>query len=1254
LELDNEDNPHISYYSGVIYDDDGVFYGLRYAHRVNGVWSKETVDKNSTYCGEDSSLELDANGYPHISYYCALSVTYAWYDGSVWHIEALDLPRFSNYPSLQLDINGYPHISCHVLRDIDGQSYNHQEYTWYDGDSWNVDLIEEGHWRSSLVLDESGSPHVVYVSGEGLRYAHFSGAFWEFTTIVEGIDAFSINGQMSLALDLNGFPHVFYLSREHNQLEHLRFDGSTWQKNTVDTFYNLGTGGTSIALYNNQSPQAVYSSDMGLTELRYARRLYDGWVSESLDTGIAVEGVSLSINELNQPHVSYSANGYLKYAKYDYNNWQIENVDDVAYNILKTSLALDSLGQPHIAYNTRTENVEKFRYAKKEGTTWNVEIIDGEHYISDTSQVSLILDNNDNPHVFYTSYYSETINHAWYDGVSWNIVTIDSAYGGIAEIDAVVDKYGQIHIYYRHETMKYARFDGNTWNIEPLDVYLKVDGITLPPYSRGTFGTLALDSSGQPHIAFTYSSLYTINKKPFNSNIVHIWKEGSTWNGEVVTSIPRLYHYRYISMEIDDENHPHIVSWLDGANDMLYASRNGGITPPPEPIEDISILHIEVTQVIQDELNNIPLIKNKPTFVRVYVDCGAGCSSYPDVSGTLEVSSSMGSGTLNPNTGTITAYHPTSWIDQRNDLKKTLNFYTIPVEILSGEVTFTAKVGSSTMTVVKNFNPGKKLTIAWVPIIYQPNAPELPRYRPDPHYTYRAWGYMDKIYPVGIFDLIYYLQPQLPSEQLTVSVPFSKYYAWTEYLPKLNRLWTIIESQNAWYIGKPNRLFGWAPWNAYDLEDGIGGAADAAYTSIYGRTGSGRVAAGLDTKEYQWTLAHEIAHLHNDLGLIHAPCGLPEGEAGELNIPGGFIGDWGIDFLSGTTPKLLSPNKVYDFMSYCHPDWISKYHFNKLSSGFKDYSFINTIANLSTDEEITPIISVYGTVIKSPIQVEFGALYPLDSFVQPDESRGTDYCLELRDGNEVTLDSRCFDLSFVLPETGDPMDRETFTFALPYPINTHSLVLSHLGTEIGRVTRSNNIPTIQLISPNGGEVWESEGSYTVSWIADDADDDPLSYIVSYSIDDGITWLPMAVDVTTTSLEVDSQHLPGSTFARFKITASDNMNSSSDSSDAQFTVLGKDPQVFILIPEQDITVPPGIPIFLQGYAYDLEDGVLNSDSLQWISNLDGYLGAGSTLFVALSHGQHMVTLTATDSNGNVASHVVNIYIGYKLHHPIIMR
>ena len=82
--MDSSQNPHISYASSG--------GNLKYASLQGSTWTTEVVDDSTSYVGQYSSLALDTNGYPHISYYDGdtSDLKYAYYDGSNWHVEVVD------------------------------------------------------------------------------------------------------------------------------------------------------------------------------------------------------------------------------------------------------------------------------------------------------------------------------------------------------------------------------------------------------------------------------------------------------------------------------------------------------------------------------------------------------------------------------------------------------------------------------------------------------------------------------------------------------------------------------------------------------------------------------------------------------------------------------------------------------------------------------------------------------------------------------------------------------------------------------------------------------------------------------------------------------------------------------------------------------------------------------------------------------------------------------------------------------------
>ncbi|MCK4404211.1 MAG: T9SS type A sorting domain-containing protein, partial [candidate division Zixibacteria bacterium] len=164
LALDNDNNPHISYYDCDVYD-------LKYAHWDGATWHTVRVDSTGGV-GKHSSIALDSLDYPHIAYLDGTNygVKYARWDGSNWQIETVESDvGYGFYTSLALDANDRPHISS-------GEYMGNLRFAYWDGSDWQIEVVDNTvccDW-TSLAIDDSGYCHIAYYDGgdsTNLKYA---------------------------------------------------------------------------------------------------------------------------------------------------------------------------------------------------------------------------------------------------------------------------------------------------------------------------------------------------------------------------------------------------------------------------------------------------------------------------------------------------------------------------------------------------------------------------------------------------------------------------------------------------------------------------------------------------------------------------------------------------------------------------------------------------------------------------------------------------------------------------------------------------------------------------------------------------------------------------------------------------------------------------------------------------------------------------------------------------------------------------
>ena len=120
-------------------------------------------------------------------------------------------------------------------------------------------------------------------------------------------------------------------------------------------------------------------------------------------------------------------------------------------------------------------------------------------------------------------------------------------------------------------------------------------------------------------------------------------------------------------------------------------------------------------------------------------------------------------------------------------------------------------------------------------------------------------------------------------------------------------------------------------------------------------------------------------------------------------------------------------------------------------------------------------------------------------------------------------------------------------------------------------------------------------------------------------------------------------------------ASDGFNTTMADSPV-FQVTRKPPIVALSAPTAGAVLNLFEPVGLSGMAMDLEGGSVEGPGLVWRSDRQGVIGTGSQWFLpgqSLDPGWHTLSLTASDSDGQMAVDSVRVLIGYALHLPVIL-
>jgi hypothetical protein len=155
--------------------------------------------------------------------------------------------------------------------------------------------------------------------------------------------------------------------------------------------------------------------------------------------------------------------------------------------------------------------------------------------------------------------------------------------------------------------------------------------------------------------------------------------------------------------------------------------------------------------------------------------------------------------------------------------------------------------------------------------------------------------------------------------------------------------------------------------------------------------------------------------------------------------------------------------------------------------------------------------------------------------------------------------------------------------------------------------------------------------------------------VYYTDDNGATYTAYALALTTTSVQLDTNQMGGSTQARFRVTANDGTRLA-EAESANFTMANKPPTITILTPQDGLEVTYGTAVNFVAEVEDLQGHVPDA-------NLDWYVNGSPTLMTGpfytaylLPVGENVVSLRVTNSQGQLSIKSVTVIVNDDLDYP----
>ena len=365
------------------------------------------------------------------------------------------------------------------------------------------------------------------------------------------------------------------------------------------------------------------------------------------------------------------------------------------------------------------------------------------------------------------------------------------------------------------------------------------------------------------------------------------------------------------------------------------------------------------------------------------------------------------------------------------------------------------------------------------------------------------------------------------------------------------------------------------------------------------------------------TLTHELLHRHGVPQ--HAPCGGPANVDPNYpnypafsSLPMASIGEVGFDC---STRTAKDPLTTFDVMSYCGPKWISPYNFMK---GF------NGVAPLPASTRPRDPFSLRDRFVdvhfaRFPdewVDVELpGFARPLPP--RPQFDRRSELHVLVRDASDAVL---WRGPAPVIPqEMREDGTTEVVGTEVPWLADAVAVDLCRAEETLARID-AEPAPALEVRFPS---VDELEGGHGTVVYRADSPSDRLSVAVRASLDGGATWTAITSHEREGEIDVSSLLERSGEECFLEVLASSGYHTAAEHTE-RFRVRPSDQEILAWSSASSERVPSGEPVDLIAIA----DGGAGSSELSWYSDLDGELGPGARLTVTLRAGRHLIEVRSS--------------------------